>query len=170
MIRNAANHYADDVSWAISLGETYQPRLGEKYQTQLDIPYLTSNNVDVKLDIYSPAGAANPRPTLFYLHGGGWLGDYTKNTALFCFLPFLQLGWTVVNVDYRPSSVSLAPAAVEDCLCALRWVVRNASLHNIDLQQLVLMGHSAGGHLALTTAMIPLATTGLGAPGVLADM
>jgi acetyl esterase/lipase len=148
----------------------YQRRLGAKYQTQLDITYGASNNFDLKLDVYSPAQAGEPKPTLFYIHGGGWLGEYAKDSAFFSFLPFLQLGWVVVNVDYRPSSVSCAPAAVEDCLCALRWVERNADLYNIDLEQLVMMGHSAGGHLALTTAMIPLARTGLGAPCALADM
>jgi acetyl esterase/lipase len=65
------------------------------------------------------------------------------------------MGWNVVNVEYRLARVSLAPAAVEDCLCALRWVVRNAKQYNFDTSKLVVSGSSAGGHLALTTAMIP---------------
>jgi acetyl esterase/lipase len=52
-------------------------------------------------------------------------------------------------------SVSLAPAAVEDCLCALHWIGRNAKKYEFDLGKLVITGGSAGGHLALTTAMIP---------------
>ena len=32
------------------------------------------------------------------------------------------MGWNVVNVEYRLARVSQAPAAVEDCLCALRWI------------------------------------------------
>ncbi|MCZ7383843.1 MAG: alpha/beta hydrolase [Candidatus Methanoperedens sp.] len=53
------------------------------------------------------------------------------------------------------SRVSLAPAAVEDCLCALRWVIRNAKEYNFDTSRLVVTGHSAGGHLSLTTGMAP---------------
>jgi acetyl esterase/lipase len=76
------------------------------------------------------------------------------------FLPFLEMGWNVVNVEYRLGKVSLAPAAVQDALCALRWVYRNGKDYNVDNGQLVLMGNSAGGHLALTTGMIP-ASAGL---------
>jgi acetyl esterase/lipase len=61
----------------------------------------------------------------------------------------------VVNVEYRLARVSQAPAAVEDCLCALRWVIRNAKQYGFDITKLVVSGGSAGGHLALTTAMIP---------------
>src|SRR5215470_6916104 len=51
--------------------------------------------------------------------------------------------------------VALAPAAVEDCLCALRWVATHAKDYDIDTGRLVTSGESAGGHLALTTGMIP---------------
>jgi acetyl esterase/lipase len=66
----------------------------------------------------------------------------------------------VVNVEYRLARVSLAPAAVEDCLCALRWVIHNAKEYNVDTNRIVVTGNSAGGHLALTTGMIP-ASAGL---------
>lgn len=115
-----------------------------------------------------PNGNETPRPTLVYFHGGGWMAEYNKNSSPFIFLPLLQLGWNVVNVDYRPGSVSPAPAAVEDGLCALRWVARNAEAYHIDVHQIVLMGHSAGGLLALTTGMIPLMFD-LGGPCVYED-
>ena len=69
--------------------------------------------------------------------------------------PYLVIGFAVVNVKYRPGKISLAPAAVEDCQCALRWIVRHAKEYNFDLDELILTGPSAGGHLALTTGMIP---------------
>jgi acetyl esterase/lipase len=65
------------------------------------------------------------------------------------------MGWNVVNVEYRLAKVSLAPAAVEDCLCALRWVAAQAKTYDFDTTRLVTSGDSAGGHLALTTGMIP---------------
>ena len=65
------------------------------------------------------------------------------------------MGWNVVNVEYRMASVSRAPAAVEDTRCALRWVIHNAKQYNVDVNRIVLTGHSAGGHLSLITGMLP---------------
>lgn len=133
--------------------------ISRDYQITPNITYLTANNWEAKLDVYRRRDAASPNRTLIYIHGGGWTGGSKEQSAL-TFLPFLQMGWNVVNVEYRLARVSLAPAAVEDCLCALRWVIRNAKQHNIDTSRLVVTGNSAGAHLALTTAMTP-ASVGL---------
>ncbi len=130
-----------------------------QYQITPNITYLTANNWDAKLDVYRRRDAAAPNRTLIYIHGGGWIGGSKEASAL-SFLPFLQMGWNVVNVGYRLARVSLAPAAVEDSLCALRWVYRNAKQHNIDTTRLVITGNSAGAHLALTSGMLP-ASAGL---------
>ena len=71
------------------------------------------------------------------------------------FLPYLEAGWNVVNVEYRLARVSLAPGAVEDAMCALRWTIHNAKQYNIDTRRIVASGNSAGGHLALAVGMIP---------------
>jgi acetyl esterase/lipase len=88
------------------------------------------------------------------MHGGGWTNG-AKESSVFAFLPFLEMGWAVVNVEYRLADVALAPAAVEDCRCALRWIYQNAKQYKFDLNNIVVTGQSAGGHLALTTAFIP---------------
>jgi acetyl esterase/lipase len=131
----------------------------DSYRVVPNIIYLTANNWDAKLDVYQSRDAATPSPTLIYFHGGGWVAG-TKEASSLTFLPFLDMGWNVVNVEYRLAKVSLAPAAVQDALCALRWVHRNGKQYNVDTNRLVLMGNSAGGHLALTTGMIP-ASAGL---------
>ena len=69
-------------------------------------------------------------------------------------MPYLEMGWTVVNVAYRLADVAHAPAAVEDTRCALRWVYRNAEQYGFDKENIVVTGNSAGGHLALTTGML----------------
>ena len=70
------------------------------------------------------------------------------------------MGWAVVNVEYRLGQVARAPAAVEDCLCALRWVIASAEEYGFDTERIVVTGNSAGGHLALTTGILP-ASAGL---------
>ena len=133
--------------------------LSNQYRVLPNVTYSTANNWDSTADLYLPRGADAPTPVLMYIHGGGWVGG-TKEGSVLRLLPWLEMGWAVVNVEYRLGQVSLAPAAVEDCLCALRWVIRNAERYNIDPTRIVVTGNSAGGHLSLTTGMLP-ASAGL---------
>jgi len=128
--------------------------LSNEYRVLPNITYGLVNNWETKLDLYLPRGADGPMPVLLYIHGGGWVGG-TKESSVLRLLPWLEMGWAVANIEYRLGEVSLAPAAVEDCLCALRWVIRNAEDYNIDTSRIVLTGNSAGGHLSLTTGMTP---------------
>lgn len=128
--------------------------VAENYLIYPDQTYGTANNYALKLDVWQRKDAKSPNPTLIYIHGGGWIfGDRTGATLMF--LPYIEMGWNVVNVEYRMASASPAPAAVEDCRCALRWVYQHAKQFNIDTGRLVLTGHSAGGHLSLITGMLP---------------
>ena len=152
----------------LSESAAWSTQLSNQYRVVPNLTYMTANNWEAKLDLYLPRESAGPNPTLMYFHGGGWTGG-SKEASVLTFLPYLEMGWSVVNVEYRLARVSLAPAAVEDCLCALRWVIRNAKEYGFDTSKIVVTGNSAGGHLALTTGMIP-ASAGLdrqcpGTPG-----
>jgi len=120
-----------------------------------NITYAKANNMELKVDVYRPRNVDGPAPTLIYYHGGGWVAG-SKEANILRLLPYLERGWAVVNVQYRLGNVSLAPAAVEDSLCALRWVGQNAEEYGFDTDRLVVSGNSAGGHLALTTGMLPI--------------
>jgi len=133
-------------------------RLETEYRMVPNITYLTSSNYEAKLDLYVTRTADKPLPTLIWIHGGGWTGG-VKETAMG--IPaYLAMGMNVVNVEYRLARTAPAPAAVEDCRCALRWVIQHAKEYGIDVNRLVVSGGSAGGHLALTTGMLP-ASAGL---------
>ena len=119
-----------------------------------NITYRQANGVELKIDVYQSRDQREPAPTFIYYHGGGWVAG-SKEANVLRLIPYLEKGWTAVNVQYRLGNVSLAPAAVEDSLCALRWVARNAEQYGFDTARLVVSGNSAGGHLALTTGMIP---------------
>ena len=124
------------------------------YRVVPNVVYHIADGFEAKLDLYLPQGQQGPGPALIHIHGGGWVGG-TKESSSLRFLPYLEMGWTVINVEYRLAREALAPAAVEDCLCALRWIIRNAEQYNIDVSQLVVTGDSAGGHLSLTTGLVP---------------
>jgi acetyl esterase/lipase len=146
--------FSQDKTTALSATARWASTIAEQYWILPDITYGVANNYTLKLDVWQRKNAKAAAPTLIYYHGGGWIfGDRTGATLLF--LPYLEMGWNVINVEYRMASVSLAPAAVEDCRCALRWAVRNAKQYNIDTDRIVLTGHSAGGHLSLITGMLP---------------
>jgi len=138
----------------LSAPATWATHAANEYQIFPNITYLTANNYEDKLDVYKRRDAAGAQPTLIWIHGGGWTGG-TKESAVMSLMPWFEMGWNVVNVEYRLAHVSLAPAAVEDCLCALRWVASQAKNYGFDANRLVVSGDSAGGHLALTTGMIP---------------
>ena len=147
----AAEEMSDSATWAATLARSYR--------ITPNITYLTANNWEAKLDVYQPTSASGPTPALIYIHGGGWTGG-DRQAAFFNTMPYLEMGWAVINVSYRLARISLAPAAVEDCRCALRWVISKAKDYNLDVNKLVVTGNSAGGHLALTTGMLP-ASAGL---------
>ncbi|MDE0395342.1 MAG: alpha/beta hydrolase [Gammaproteobacteria bacterium] len=138
------------------LGETasFLAHLSNEYRVLPNLTYHVASNHENKLDLYVPRDAAEPSPLLVYIHGGGWVGG-TKEANVLRILPYLETGWAVANVEYRLGAVARAPAAVEDGLCALRWLIRNADQYNLDTSRIVTTGNSAGGHLALTTGMVP---------------
>ena len=125
-----------------------------QYQITPNVTYLTASNVELKLDVYARRGATSPQPTLIYMHGGFWVAG-NKEGAVMNLMPWFEMGWNVVNVEYRLGRVALAPAALEDCLCALKWVAAQARTFNFDVNRVVVTGESAGGHLALSLGMIP---------------
>lgn len=134
--------------WAVDVADAFD--------VVTDVTYLRASGRDLKLDIYTPRGRTQPNPTVIAFHGGGWVAG-EKQSLLLHLLPYLEAGFSVVNVEYRLASVAPAPAAVEDCRCALRWVVEHAAQYRFDPERLVATGASAGGHLALTTAFLPVA-------------
>ncbi len=128
-----------------------------EYDIQPNLTYAVANNTELKLDLYLPRDRSTPTPTLMLFHGGGWVAGQKERNVLWL-LPYLSMGWAAINVEYRVARNSLAPAAVEDCRCALRWATYNAKQYNLDASKFVLTGTSAGGHLALITGMLPAQT------------
>ena len=118
-----------------------------------NITYAKVGDIELKLDVYRPkVKDPKPLPTLVFIHGGGWRRG-TKEIYSLRVLPWMEMGWNVVNVEYRMTPTAKAPAAVEDSVCALRWVRDNAAKYAFDEAKIVVSGQSAGGHLALMAGM-----------------
>ena len=124
-----------------------------EYRIVPNVVYSTANNFECKLDAYVRNNPGRATPTVVYIHGGGWVAG-SKEGAVMNILPYLEMGLSVVNVEYRLARVSLAPAAVQDCRLALRWITKNAKEYGFDTTKIIVTGGSAGGHLALMTGML----------------
>jgi acetyl esterase/lipase len=95
------------------------------------------------LDIYRPAQPRNA--VLVYVHGGAWRAGSRAQPPC---LALLQAGYTIVSVDYRLSPVAPFPAQVFDIRAAIRYLRINHIPLELDARNIILVGTSAGGHLA----------------------
>ncbi|WP_445385668.1 alpha/beta hydrolase fold domain-containing protein [Robiginitalea sp. IMCC44478] len=136
------------VYWAHRFSSALNIQYGEHPEQRLDI-YSQGSRVG-EPDWWIPDSEVHP--TLVFIHGGGWVGGRKEGSVL-DFIPYLQKGWNVVNVEYRKGE-NTAPEAVQDVLCALKWIGEHPDRFNIDLENIVLSGDSAGGHLALIVGLL----------------
>ena len=138
----AANQYSDTtLAWA----------------RELDPSLIIARNVAYGTDAahhYDVFGRPSTtlQPAVVFFHGGGWTHGY-KEWSAFMAEPLARLGLRLVTPDYRLAPEHRLPAAYEDGLAALRHLSIHAQDYGIDPQRLYLSGHSAGGHLALLTAL-----------------
>lgn len=109
-----------------------------------------------RLRLYEPAdGNDAPLPALVYLHGGGWTFGSLNSCARFCDAVAASGAAKVIAVDYRLAPENPYPAGLDDCIAAMRYVVRNAGSLGIDPQRVAIGGDSSGGNLAIATALAP---------------
>lgn len=131
----------------------YKPvAIPANYIKQLDVVYTSGKDWQQKLDLYIPNKTEKLAPAIINIHGGGWVGGSKEQQG--GFNDFFKAGFVVANIEYRMTKEAKAPAAVEDARCALAYLIRNAKTLNIDVNKIVVMGGSAGGHLALMTGLL----------------
>ncbi|MGL5876011.1 MAG: alpha/beta hydrolase fold domain-containing protein [Xenococcaceae cyanobacterium] len=141
------------ISWAtLSTSLIWTLELDRNYNIHANITYAIASDRELKLDLYERK-TNKPNPTVLFIHGGGW-SDGSKEEVRQDLLPYLQIGFSAVNIEYRLAQIAKAPAALEDCLCALSWIAKNGDRYNLDPQKIVAIGQSAGGHLALLASTI----------------
>ena len=105
-----------------------------------------------KLDVYVPrVEGAGPLPVVVFFYGGAWQGG-ERGQYLFMAEALASRGFVVVVPDYRVYPQARYPAFVEDGARAVGWVAGNIGNHRGDPKRLVLMGHSAGAHIAAMLA------------------
>ena len=94
------------------------------------------------------------RGTILFFHGGGWVnGDVDFYTDA-CTTMALKLERRVVSVDYRRAPEHRFPQAPEDCYEVARQLHEGTLLDDVDANNIVLFGDSAGGNLAAVVSLM----------------
>jgi acetyl esterase len=112
---------------------------------------------DLRLRLYWPNAdgpSARPAPAIVFFHGGGHVVGSLESHDLTARNLCADSGCLVVSVDYRLAPEHKFPAAAEDCHAATRWVAGHAGELGVDPARLAVAGDSAGGNLALVTALM----------------
>ena len=105
---------------------------------------------DIPARIYSKKTESSAeKPLLLYLHGGGWTIGDINSCADFCQNVAASGMASVVAINYRRAPEHPHPAALDDCICAYKWLAQNADAHGLGSKNIFVAGDSAGGHLAI---------------------
>jgi len=128
--------------------------LGPPRPEQAHTADFTVQTCGMPARVYRPAASRDEDlPAVVYFHGGGWvLGDLNTHDDV-CRALCNLARCAVVSVDYRLAPEHKFPAAVEDAIDGLQWVMREAQALNIDGARLAVVGDSAGATLAAVAAL-----------------
>lgn len=98
------------------------------------------------LDVYRPKNKNGRMPVIVVVHGGGWVyGD--KNLYQFYAMGLAERGFAVVNYSYRLAPENKFPAQLEDENRVVKWMSENCDLYGFDMNNVFMVGDSAGAHL-----------------------
>lgn len=110
--------------------------------------YKGADGSELIFDLYQMAPIEEKQPLIIQIHGGSWRsGDQTQLPPINKYLA--TRGYTVAAITYRLAPDHIYPAAYEDILAAVEHFRDEDDKYKIDKDKIVLMGRSAGGHLAL---------------------
>lgn len=124
---------------------------GYKVDIIKDVPYETQPGVNKtrnRLDLYLPRGARS-FPVLFFVHGGAWMMGDKDFLGLHhpIGIYFARHGIGVVMTNYRLAPAVHYPVQEQDVARAFAWTVKHIGKYHGRPDEIIALGHSAGGHL-----------------------
>jgi acetyl esterase/lipase len=131
---------------------SYRPTIKH---SEHQIPGPNDSHGEVTISVFEPKKAsANPRPCMYYIHGGGMIMkdrfyfiDFALNIAEEC-------DAICTSVEYRLAPEHPYPAGLDDCFAGLKWVSEHAKELGIDPAKIMVAGHSGGACLAAGAALL----------------
>lgn len=114
---------------------------------------ITGAAGSIKARIYTPSAGTKPFPVIVYYHGGGFVIATIDTYDAGARALSMMAKAIVVSVEYRKAPESKFPAVHDDAFAAYKWAMMNASKIGGDSSRMALAGESAGGNLAVATAV-----------------
>jgi acetyl esterase/lipase len=149
--RNGQITVAEATAWAKQnrREQRESTKVSKAFVLAKDVAYVEEpeNTKEQSLDIYGKK-SSEKQPVIIYIHGGAWtIGD--KSNGLGTKVPWIaNHDWLFVSINYRLAPKVQHPVLIEDVAAAVAWVHEYIDEYGGDPEKIVVMGHSAGAHLA----------------------
>lgn len=117
-----------------------------------NLAYACWSNRVMVLDLYVPSGCEDPHPLVIFVHGGGWEHGSHRGYRSAA-MGFAKRGFATATVEYRLAGEAMFPAAIYDVKAAIRWLRAHAETYQLDPKRFGITGGSAGGNIAVLTAV-----------------
>tara|TARA_B100001123_G_scaffold120305_2_gene139953 strand:- start:8076 stop:8936 length:861 start_codon:yes stop_codon:yes gene_type:complete len=122
----------------------------------VDFPYLKRQDEIYLVRLWSPPPTVEIKAVLVDVHGGAWC-DHDRKAGHIYDKQLAQAGYAVAAIDFRCGPEFHHPAASIDVNAAVHWARLLARQIQARSQEVVTIGSSSGGHLALLAALTPYA-------------
>ncbi len=142
-------HYPDQDATSIKLA----PRpAADGLGVHENLVYARWGDRAMVLDLYVPTEHEGPLPLVVFVHGGGWEHGSHRGYRPAA-MAFAKRGFATATVEYRLAGEAMFPAAIYDVKAAIRWLRAHANKYQLDPKRFGITGGSAGGNIAVLTAV-----------------
>ncbi len=114
----------------------------------VEVPSTHTPGHRVRTRVFRPQGNTEKLPAMLYFHGGGYMMGIPEMANPFYADVLKRRNVAIFSPDYRVSQKDPFPAGFNDCYDVMLWVRDNADKLNIDPNNIIIAGHSAGGGMA----------------------
>ena len=136
---------------SLSFGQYFSGLTSSKSNNNYTTHVFKSGETALKMDVYAPKNVVATGASVIVIHGGSWSAG-ERNDFPQWNLWLAENGFTVFDIDYRLAPQPNDKAAIGDVKCAILQIKKRSAEFNISPDKIVLLGRSAGGHLALIAA------------------
>ena len=123
--------------------------------TYKDVIYKKRDNKELTLDIYTNKKANEATPVIIYVFGNGWMyGDKVIPSAIESIIDLLKdEGYAVISTSYElMDDEVILEEQISDVKDTIRWVYKNKDKYNFDVNNIGIIGPSAGAQLSMMAA------------------